>query len=119
MKWSWSDLHQMLPAFTKLNTTLEIAHDKWYELQIYLQVNKYKCVSDLWQVGGFLQVLRFPLSIKLTNFIGGGNHRTRKNYRPVASHRQTLSHNVVDIARIEIRTLPTSVMIGADCIGSI
>jgi hypothetical protein len=25
-----------------------------------------KFVSDLWQVGGFLQVLRFPLPIKIT-----------------------------------------------------
>ena len=28
----------------------------------------------------------------VVSFIGGGN---RKNHRPVASHRQTLSHNVV------------------------
>ena len=52
----------MFPAFTKLNITL----DNWYKLQIYLQVYKYKCVSDLRQVGGFLRVLRFPLPIKLT-----------------------------------------------------
>jgi len=29
---------------------------------------------------------------------------TGENHRPVASHRQTLSHNVVHIALIEIRT---------------
>jgi len=29
---------------------------------------------------------------------------TRENHRPVASHRQTLSHNVVHLALIEIRT---------------
>jgi hypothetical protein len=40
-----------------------------------------------------------------------------ENHRPVASHSQTLSHNVVHLALIEIRT-PASVMIGTDCIGS-
>jgi hypothetical protein len=33
-----------------------------YSIQHYV----IKFVSDLWQVGGFLQVLRFPPSIKLT-----------------------------------------------------
>jgi hypothetical protein len=28
-----------------------------------------KFVSDFWQVGGFLQVLKFPLPIKLTVII--------------------------------------------------
>ena len=37
-----------------------------------------------------------------------------KNHRPVASHWQTLSHNVVHLALIEIRTHNISI----DCIGS-
>ena len=45
------------------------------------------------------------------SFIGGGNRRIRH----VASHYQTLSHNVAHIALIEIRN---SVVIGTDCIGS-
>ena len=46
----------------------------------------------------------------------------RENHRPVASHWQTLSHNVVHLTctLIEIRThkFTTSVVIGTDCIGS-
>jgi hypothetical protein len=33
-----------------------------YSIQHYV----IKCVSDLWQVGGFLRELRFPQPIKLT-----------------------------------------------------
>jgi hypothetical protein len=40
---------------------------------------------------------------------------TGENHLPAASHWQTLSHNVVHIALIEIRT---SVEMGSDCIGS-
>jgi hypothetical protein len=40
-----------------------------------------------------------------------------ENYRPVASHWQTFSNNVVHLALIEIREITTSVMIGTDCIG--
>jgi len=29
------------------------------------------------------------------SYIGGGNRSTRRNHRPVTSHLQTLSHNVV------------------------
>ena len=43
--------------------------------------------------------------IVAVSFTGGGNRRTRRNHRPVASHRQALSHNVVvHLALIEIRT---------------
>jgi hypothetical protein len=38
-----------------------------------------------------------------------------ENHWPVASHRQTLSHNVVHLYLIE---LTTSVVLGTDCIGS-
>jgi hypothetical protein len=37
-------------------------HGEVYSIQHYV----IKFVSDLWQVGGFLQVLRFPPPIKLT-----------------------------------------------------
>ena len=38
------------------------AHVKVFSIQHYV----IKFVSDLWQVGGFLRVLRFPPTIKLT-----------------------------------------------------
>ena len=37
-------------------------HDEVYSIQHYV----IKFVSDLWKVGGFLRVLRFPPPIKLT-----------------------------------------------------
>jgi len=37
-------------------------HGKMYSIQHYV----IRFVSDLWQVGGFLRVLRFPPHIKLT-----------------------------------------------------
>ena len=40
------------------------------------------------------------LSVLLVEETGG----PRENHRPVSSHRQTLSHNVVHLALIEIRT---------------
>jgi hypothetical protein len=49
------------------------------------------------------------ISSMTVSFIGGGNHR------PVASHWQTLSHNVVHLALSRIRT---SMVIDTDCIGS-
>jgi hypothetical protein len=52
-----------------------------------------KFVSDLRQVGSFLRVLQFPPP-----------NKTKENYLPVASHWQTLSHNVVHIGLIKIRT---------------
>jgi hypothetical protein len=39
--------------------------------------------------------------IVAVSFNGGGNRN--RNHRPVASQRETLSHNVVDLALIEIR----------------
>jgi beta-lactamase regulating signal transducer with metallopeptidase domain len=35
--------------------------------------------------------------IATVSFINGGNRSNRRNHRPVASHRQTLSHNIVSI----------------------
>jgi hypothetical protein len=38
------------------------------------------------------------------SFIGGGNRGPEENHRSVGSHLQTLSHYVVNLALIEIRT---------------
>jgi hypothetical protein len=86
-----------------------------------------KFVSDLWQVvvffkypthhsTGLVQVL-FSLYFFLFNdnmsvilwrsvLLGGrgGDRRTRRKPQPVINHWQTLSHNVVHLALIEIRT---------------
>ena len=53
-------------------------------------------------------------SVLLVEEIGGPG----ENHQPVASHWQTLSHNVVHLALIEIRTHYTSVLIGTDCVGN-
>ena len=53
-------------------------------------------------------------SILLAEETGG----PRENYRPVASHWQTLLHNVVHLAPIEIRTHNISGDIGTDRIGN-
>jgi hypothetical protein len=39
-----------------------LVHGKMYSIQHYV----IRIVSDLWQVSGFLRVLRFPPHIKLT-----------------------------------------------------
>ena len=52
-------------------------------------------------------------SVSLVEENGG----PRENHRPVTSHWQTLSHNVVHLTLIEIE-LTTSVVISTDCIGS-
>jgi hypothetical protein len=51
-------------------------HGEVYSIQHYV----IKFVSDLWQVSGFLQVLRIP---------------PPENHWPVTSHSQTWSHNAV------------------------
>jgi hypothetical protein len=52
---------QSVPINTKV-VTLNPAHGEVYSIQHYV----IKFVSDLRQIGGFLLVLRFPPSIKLT-----------------------------------------------------
>jgi len=52
------------------------------------------------------------------NFIGGGNRSTRETHQPVASHRQTLLHNVVSSTTRLSGVLTTLVVIGIDCTGS-
>jgi hypothetical protein len=52
---------QSVPIITKV-VSLNLVHGKVYLIQHYV----IKFVSDLRQVGGFLWVLRFPPSIKLT-----------------------------------------------------
>ena len=50
----------VVPITTKV-VNLNPAHGKVYSIQHYV----IKFVSDLWQVSGFLLVLRFPPPIKL------------------------------------------------------
>ena len=42
--------------------------------------------------------------IVAVSFIGGGNRVSEENHQPAASHRQTLSHNVVPLDMSGIRT---------------
>jgi hypothetical protein len=55
---------QSVPVATKV-VSLNPAHGEPYSIQHYV----IKFVSDLLQVGDFLQVLQFPPSIKLTSMI--------------------------------------------------
>jgi hypothetical protein len=54
------------------------------------------------------------------SLIGGGNQSTGEKYRPVASRRQTLSHNIAlstpHLCGIQIQKVCGD--IGTDCIGS-
>ena len=52
---------QSVPITTKVES-LKHAYSQVYSIQHYVM----KFVSDLRQVGGFLRVLQFPSSIKLT-----------------------------------------------------
>jgi len=52
---------QSVPATTKI-VSYNRVHGEVYSIQHYM----IKFVSDLWQVGGYLRVLRFPSPIKLT-----------------------------------------------------
>jgi hypothetical protein len=59
----WLDLQlpvQSVPITTKVVSSYPV-----YSIQHYV----IKFVSDFWQVGGFLWVLRFPSTIKLTSTI--------------------------------------------------
>ena len=49
----------------KISIKFSSIHGKVYTIQHYV----LKFVSDLWLVGGFLQVLRFPPPINLTVMI--------------------------------------------------
>jgi hypothetical protein len=52
---------QLLPNTTKVVSS-NSTHGEMYSIQHYV----IKFVSDLWQIGGFLRVLRFPQPTKLT-----------------------------------------------------
>jgi hypothetical protein len=54
-----------------------------------------------------------------TSFIGGGNQSTQEKSQPAASHRQTLSQNVVSSTPHHERNsnLTTLVVMGTHCIG--
>jgi hypothetical protein len=51
---------QSVPITTEV-VSLKPVHGEVYSIQHYAMI-----VSDLWQVGGFLQVLRFLPAMKLT-----------------------------------------------------
>ena len=51
--------------FTTKVVSSNLADGEVYSMQLYVT----KFISDLWEVGGFLRVLRFPPSIKLTAII--------------------------------------------------
>jgi hypothetical protein len=53
---------QSVPTTTKVVLSSNPAHGEMYSIHHYV----IKFVSDLRQVGGFLRVLRFPPSIKMT-----------------------------------------------------
>jgi hypothetical protein len=73
-----------------------------------------KFVSDLRQVDGFLSSGLMVFNATFNNIsailwwsvllVKETRLQRRENHRPVASHWQTLSHNVVHLALIEIRT---------------
>jgi hypothetical protein len=50
-----------VPIITKV-VSWNLDHGEVYSIQHYM----IKFVCDLWQVGSFLRVLRFPLPLKLT-----------------------------------------------------
>ena len=52
---------QSVPITTKVVSS-NPTHGEVFSIQHYV----IKFVSDLWKIGGFLQVLRFPPQIKLT-----------------------------------------------------
>ena len=61
--WDFCDnsTFQSVPITTKVVSSNPV-HGEVYSIQHYV----IKFLSDLWQVGGFLSVLRFPPPVKLT-----------------------------------------------------
>ena len=71
-----------MPITTKVVSSNPV-HGELYSVQYYV----IKFVSDFWQVGGFLRILRFPQPIKLTtrynwNIVESGvkHHQVSKYY---------------------------------------
>jgi hypothetical protein len=116
--WIWGRCggDRMVVGFT--TTSAISAYHNWCEFESRsgrgVQHYVIKFVSDLQQVGGFLMRFRFMVFNTTFNNISAISSRSvllveetrgpRENHRPVASHWQTLSHNVVHLALIEIRT---------------
>jgi hypothetical protein len=97
-------------------------HGEVYSIQHYV----IKFVTDMRQIGGFLEVMVFKATFNNISCISWRSvllaEETgvpRENHRPAACHWQTLSHNVVSSTpRHEQGSNSTSVMIGPDCTGS-
>jgi hypothetical protein len=67
--YSYSGLNPSL-SYISLNAEgLHVATCLHAKIRTLIQTNSWKFVSDLWQVGGFLRVLRFPPPINLTTTI--------------------------------------------------
>ena len=99
--------HKYLSVRPNSNTYLwipiEISQDNYVCLFVWW------CLTPLFQLYFSYTVSWRPvLLVEETEWL-------EQKHRPVASHRKTLSHNVVHLTLIE---LTTSVVIGADCIGS-
>jgi hypothetical protein len=73
-----------------------------------LQTRYFVCLFDGVQ-RHFQRYFSYTMAV---SFIGGGNRRTRRKPRPVASHWQILSHNVVYLALIVIWTHNISILRG-------
>jgi len=72
--WGRRDRDRMVVGFTttcaiSAITTKSVISNRVHGDVYSIQHNVIKFVNDLWQVGGFLRVLRFPSRIKLTSTI--------------------------------------------------
>jgi len=104
------DLYQL----STLNITLGSIF-KWINIQAFTgtQWKVFVCLMVFNATFNNISVISWR-SVLLMEEPGGPG----ENHRPVASHWQTLPHNVVHFALIEIRTHNISVVISTDCIGS-
>ena len=86
------------------------------------QVTEWQTLSHnlkglFWFYGVLRYFQQYFSYIVVISFIGGETGVPRENHRPATRHWQTLSHNVLRITLIGIKTHKL-VVIGTDCIGS-